>query len=331
MKPLPDTSDWQPKIDRRAALSNTRLQTCRSIEARIRAESDIEKSFNINNFDAGPGIEDIVRGQFRILLPDRYAVTPGVVIEGNGDNCGECDLIVANRFWESLLKYGATNESRRVHIPVEAVYTVIEVKQTLTEDSLDDAMKKLVMYKRLERDRSEYGRLIENHVISAFDRADASLNYRFDAIVGVGCEEGTELELVRRFFKINEALDATHRVNALVILGSGYARYLDESSDGAIRDHLYPESTMEYLNGFPPARVIPSWTPTNQDSLYHFYSDLSHHLTLTVLSFKWQKGRYGKDAKIRGDVYEVELERQSIRQFMLPISDPNRERRTRGN
>lgn len=305
LKPLPNTSDWQPKSNKRAALSNTRLQTCRSVEARIRAESDIEKNFNINNFDAGPGIEDIVRDQFRILLPDRYAITPGVVIDSSGDHCGECDLIIANRFWGSLLKYGATNESRRVHIPVEAVYTVIEVKQTLTEDSLDEAMKKLVMYKRLERDRSEYGRLIENHVITDFDRPDASLNYRFDAILGVGCEEGTELELVRRFFRINGELAAAHRVNALVILGSGYARYLDESSDGDIRDHLYPESNMEYLNGFPPAKVMPSWSPSNQDSLNFFYADLLHHLTLTVLSFKWHKGRYAKDAKLRGDVYEV--------------------------
>ncbi len=134
-----------------------RLQTCRSIEARIRAEAGIEKNFNINNFDAGQGIEDIVRGQFRRLLPGRYEVTPGIVIDSNGDNCGECDLVIANRLWEPLLKYGATDESRRVHIPVEAVYTVIEVKQTLTEDSLEDAMKKIVMYKRLERDRSEYG------------------------------------------------------------------------------------------------------------------------------------------------------------------------------
>jgi hypothetical protein len=192
IKPLPDTSKWQPKQDRRLALSNTRLQTCQSVEARIRAESDIEKNFNINNFDSGPGIEDIVRDQMRMLLPDRYAIVPGVVIDENGDNCGECDLLIVNRHWEPLLKYGATNESRRVHVPVEAVYTVIEIKQTLTESSLDDAMEKLVTYKRLKRDRSQYGRLVENHNITSFDRPDASLNYRFDAIFGVGCDKGAD-------------------------------------------------------------------------------------------------------------------------------------------
>lgn len=242
-----------------------------------------------------------------MVLPDRYAVTPGVVIDGNGDHCGECDLLIVNRFWESLLKYGATDESRRVHIPVEAVYTVIEIKQTLTENELDKAMEKLVMYKRLERDRSEYGRLVENHVITDFNRPDASLNYRFDAVLGIGCNEGTEQVLRERFFAINNELSPAHRVNAMIILGSGYARYLDAESEKEedIRDHLYPESNMAYLNGFLPARVIPSWTPTTDSSFYYFYSDLLHHLILTVLNFKWQKGRYAKDARIRGDIYEV--------------------------
>lgn len=131
MKPLPDTSTWKPKSGRKTALRQAFLQTCRSIEARIRAESNIERNFSINNFDSGPGIEDIVREQFRVLLPDRYTITPGVIIDRNGDNCGDCDLVVANRFWAPLLKYGATDESRRVHIPVEAVYSVIEIKQTL--------------------------------------------------------------------------------------------------------------------------------------------------------------------------------------------------------
>ncbi len=241
-----------------------------------------------------------------MLLPDRYAVTPGVVIDSKGYNCGECDLIIANRFWEPLLKYGATDESRRVHIPVEAVYTVIEIKQTLTEDSLDAAMEKLVMYKRLERARSEYGGLIENHNLEFLDKPGTSLNYRFDAILAVDCAE-EDLALVERFFKINQELEPAYRVNALAILGSGYARYLDLSSDGQIRDHLYPESNMAYMNGFVPEKVFPAWSSLSQDALYHLYEDLLHHLTLSVLNFAWGKGRYGRDAADRGKPREVEL------------------------
>lgn len=263
------------------------------MEARIRAESDIEKKFSINNFDAGSGIEDIVREQFRTLLPARYTVTPGVVIDCNGNNCGDCDLVVANRFWAPLLKYGATNESRRVHIPVEAVYSVIEIKQTLTEDSLDKAMEKLVMYKGLERDRSEYGRLVENHVIEEFDEEDSSLNRRFDAILAVSCEEEKVEELVSRFFKINENLEPHLRVNALAILGEGFACYVFQGPDDDHMPHLYPESDMAYFYGWKPKSISPFYIKSPHDTLFHLYSNLQHHLFLTVLNFKWMKLLYG--------------------------------------
>lgn len=295
MKPLPDTSTWKPKTDRQIALSRTFLQTCRSIEARIRAESDIEKDFSINNFDAGPGIEDIVREQFRMLLPARYTVTPGVVIDRNGNNCGECDLVVANRFWAPLLKYGATNESRRIHIPVEAVYSVLEIKKTLTVSELDDAMKKLVMYKGLERDRSEYGRLVENHVVEEFEKADGSLNRRFDAILAVSCEEGRAEELVSRFFKINERLEPHLRVNALAILGEGFAFYLFQGPDDDHMPHLYPESDMAYFYGWKPKSISPFYVESPHDTLFHLYSNLQQHLFLTVLNFRWMKLLYGFD------------------------------------
>ncbi len=304
MKPLPDTSNWQPYRDKQVALRSTFLQTCRSIEARIKAESDIEKGFNIHNFDAGPGIEDIVRDQFRTLLPDRYAVTPGVIIDNNGDTCGDCDLVIANRLWSPLLKYGATDQSRRVHIPVEVVYTVMEVKQTLTESSLDEAMKKLVMYKRLRRDKSEYGRIVENHVIEQLNRPDASLNYRFDVVLAIGCEDGADKELVQRFFKINHQLSPECRVNALAILGHGYACYTHEvpleedPNETTPEEHLYPESTMVYLWRKPAPetiRIRTFYIPTQRDTMYLLYRNLLQHLSLTVLNFGVSKLQYGNE------------------------------------
>ena len=307
MRPLPDTSKWLPQKSRRVALRQTRLQTCRGVEARIKAEARIETSFNINNFDSGPGVEDLVRDQFRSLLPERYAVSSGVIMDSHGDTCNECDLVVLNRFWAPLLKYGSTNESRRIHIPVEAVYSVIEIKQTLTERSLDDAMKKLVTYKHLERLRSEYGRLVENHVIRELDVPDASLNRRFDAVLAVGCEEGKDEELIKRFFRINKSLPPELQVNALAVLGSGYACYIVEAHDGSEMHHLYPESDMSHFYGWKPKAVKPFRFVTARDSLFHLYSNLIQHLTLTVLNFREQKLQYGwQEADKEG--YDVTLD-----------------------
>jgi hypothetical protein len=190
-------------------------------------------------------------------------------------------------------------------VPVEAVYSVIEVKQTLTEDSLDEAMKKLVMYKGLERDRSEYGRIVENHNLKSLDKANASLNYRFDAVLGVDCAEGTEMELVNRFFDVNSGLDPSHQVNALAILGSGYARYFNRTPDDKLREHYYPESDMEYLNGYPAGELVHIYSRSGQDSLFHLYSDLLSHLTLTVLNFDSERERYASDLRNSTDLFEI--------------------------
>ena len=156
-------------------------------------------------------------------------------------------------------------------------------------------MEKLVMYKGLERERSEYGHLVENHVIQKLDRPDASLNRRFDVVLAIGCQNGTDVELVKRFFTINQQLHPSLRVNALAILGSGFACYVAEAPDGEYMEHLYPESDMQYFYGWMPKSITPIYLRTKRDTMFHLYSNLEQHLKLTVLNFKWMKLKYGRD------------------------------------
>lgn len=292
MKPLPDTETWIPRKDKEKALRNTLLQTCRSVEARIIAEADIEKKFNIDNYDSGLGVEDIAKQELQKLLPGRYEIMPGVVIDGNGHTCGECDLVIVNKFWIPSLKYGATDKSRRLHIPVESVYSVIEVKQTLTEDSLDKAMEKIVQYKSLERPRSEYGRIIENHNIQGLDKPEKSLNYRFDIILAVWCKKPETL--VKRFFLINESLPLDKRINALALLGYGYVFYVAGNNLNAC---LYPDQHKK-------EELATFYIPTETDTFYYLYANLWQHLTLTVLNPYDFKHKYGTGAKKEGDCFK---------------------------
>lgn len=284
MAPLPDTTEWLPRSDKAHPLKNTFLQTCRSIEARIISEANIERSFNIDNYDSGPGVEDFCRSQIKQLLPTRYEAMPGVVISQSGLTCGDCDITIVNNMWLPFVKYGATDESRRIHIPIEAVYSIIEVKQTLTEASLDEAMKKIVMYKRMERGRSQYGRIIENHNLEFLEKSNKSLNYKFDSILTVNCDENKRDALVKRFFQINETLDLSHRVNALAILSHGYACYVNQS-DSYVAENLYPDAA--------GITSRPYFLPTNTDTFYRLWINLWSHLTLTVLNPSEMKNAYG--------------------------------------
>ena len=298
MKNLPDTNEWQPRNSLAKALKNTFLQTCRSIEGRVIAESNIEKKFNIDNFDSGPGIEDVCKNQIKLLLPSRYEAMSGVVTDQRGYTCGECDIVIANKQWFPLIKYGATKDSRRIHIPVEAVYSVIEVKQTFTLSSLEEAMKKIVTYKRLQRIRSEYGRIVENHNLENLEDKSKSLNYRFDPIVMINSNEDDRDELVRRFFEINETLPHFDRVNSLAILGHGYACYVTKNEiDEVCTPKIYPEHDKDNYYSY--------FLPTKTDSFYRLWTHLWMHLCLTVANINDMMNAYSFDADIKGKILRL--------------------------
>ena len=74
---LPDVTKWQPRSHKEATLSEALLMSCQAAQGRILREAEIERSFNLDNFDSGPGLEDLVRQQLSNLLPDRYSVDAG--------------------------------------------------------------------------------------------------------------------------------------------------------------------------------------------------------------------------------------------------------------
>ncbi|MBS2101229.1 DUF6602 domain-containing protein [Carboxylicivirga linearis] len=273
---LPDISKWNPRQDKQEAISNTFLQTCQSIEARLIAESQIEKRFNIDNYDSGIGIEDLFKREIGLLLPSRYEITSGVISDKKGLTCGDCDIVILNKQWFPLIKYGATNESRRVHIPVESVYSVIEIKQSLTKESLEKAMEKIVTYKRLDRIRSEYGRIVENHNLAGLEKPDNSLNYRYDSILMVNSNEKDRSDLIKHFFRINELLAPEDRVNSLGVLGYAFACYTTPIEGVGHKEKLYPSNES--------GNYKPYILETETDVFYRFWVNLWKHLSLTVLN-----------------------------------------------
>src|SRR5205085_7715913 len=91
-----------------------------------------------------------------------YSISAGVINDRNGKTAGDFDVILFNELWFPKVKVGATFQSRRAHYPIDGVYAVCEVKQTLDFKTLDDAMKKLVTCHRLNRPQTYAKRLTEN-------------------------------------------------------------------------------------------------------------------------------------------------------------------------
>jgi hypothetical protein len=284
---LPHTSTWQPKPTNSKSLSTAFLSRCKSAEAMIQLRAKLERDANINNFDSGAGVEDILREELRCILPRRYAITAGVINDRDARTAGDFEIIIFNDTWFPAMKVGATTASRRWHYPVEGVYGVIEVKQSLSLQTLDAAMEKLVVAHRLNRLMIPNGRLTENR---HSDRQYPGLsNPLYSAIVAVGMSPGVTLQsAIERFFDISKSLKRLELVRALCVLGEGAATW-------AWRDDNGEPCIATFMEGDLALPLIPVFHRSDEigSALYPLMVDLLQHLYHSVLGPEDILGLYG--------------------------------------
>ena len=282
-KNLPDVTTWQPLTDRAYVLSAGLEMTCQAIQRRIINEAMIEEAFNIGNYDAGPGLEDIVRQELRRLLPSRYSVDKGVVNDGDGKTAGDCDILITNRIWAPVVKLGATSESRRVHFPVEAVYSIVELKRTLGFDELDRAMEKLVKSSRLTRPEQKYGHITENQSFPVLNQDRQILNPLYTIVLATKMKVGVQFrDVAYRFGEINTHCRRDEMVTAFYVLDGGAAWY--SPLDGSSGEATFMWDRHKRIG-------LRCSTQRPQDVFYVFFRQLLSHLTRSVLAV--HEIRYG--------------------------------------
>ena len=282
---LPDVSSWQPRSDRRVNLSAGLMITCQAAQARIVNEAENERKFNIDNYDSGPGVEDIVRQELSKLLPRRYCVDAGVVNDQEGKTAGGFDIVVRDQTWTGVSKLKATLQSRRSHFPFEAIYAAVEVKQTLGFKQLDAAMEKLVTLARLFRPQNPFGHITENQHLNFLDKENAILNPLHTTVFGTRIQDGIEFtDISRRFDQINAHLNRDQMVTMLCILDQGTTWYSVKSGN--------PYNATFMTDRQEPLRLqINHKEPEN--AFYRFFQHLSGHLSRSVLGLGELSAEYG--------------------------------------
>ena len=282
---LPNVDVWQPKGKKKDTLRNSLMLTCQVAQRRIVARAEAETVFNIENFDSGLGVEDILREELANLLPHRYSVSAGVVNDSSGMTAGECDLVVRDHMWSPVIKPGASTSSRRFHFPIEGVYAAIEIKQTLGFRQLDEAMKKMVTLARLTRPNNPYGHITENQHLEWLDKPGKILNPLHCAIFATGLEHDiTFKEIVSRFGAINELLDRNSMVALLCVLDHGTAWYSVESGSPFNAD---------YMRDRDQTLILQVNTREPGNAFYRLFQLLMHHLNRSVLGLTHGFGTYG--------------------------------------
>ena len=285
-KPIPDVESWQPKLTGDITLRNSLMITCQLAQARILTRANAEIKFKVNNFDAGLGIEEVVREELSSILPSRYEVSPGLVSDRLGQTAGDCDLIVRDPKWSPIVKPGATTRSRRYHFPIEGVYAVTEVKQTLGRKELDSAMEKLVKVGRLYRTENPFGHITENQHIKALDRPGAILNPLHTTVLATRIPRRSTFEdVVNRFGEINAKLNRNEMVKMLCVLGYGTAWYSVESGKPYNATYMCDRNT-------PLIMQINRGEPEN--SFYRYFVETLGHLNRSILGLGDLLSEYGK-------------------------------------
>lgn len=292
---LPDADSWYPSVANQETLRNALMVSCQIAQSRIVSRADAEVRFNLHNFDSGLSVEDIVREELGALLPSRYVVSAGVIGDQQGLTAGESDLVVRDPAWSPVTKPKATNDSRRIHLPIEGVYAVSEIKQTLGFHDLDDAMRKLVIASRLARPENPYGHITENQHLQWLDRQGSILNPLHTTVLGTRLHPSVDFrQIADRFGAINSRLNRDHMVTMLCVLDQGTAWYSVEGGSPYNATHMTDRQN-------PLVLQINPREP--QNAFYRFFVELLGHLTRSVLGLREVAHAYGNSPPHR-DVVE---------------------------
>lgn len=271
---IPNTKKWKPRDSSSESLNTAFLKNCLSCEKVIILKSELEKKMNIDNFDSGFGLEEIIREEFRKILPKRYSISTGIINDKNGKTAGGVDIVIFNDTWFPKIKIAHESGSSKVYLPIEGVYAVGEIKQTLDYKSLDEAIRKLVICHRLSRANNSGERIVENFELDVYQPSISNPLYSFILAANVG--EGIDIEtLIERFFDINKTLKRKEIIRAICVLGKGNVSwgYIDEKKD-EIKPALFKSADIR-LPIFPVFHKVPevesAFFPLITDLLLNLY------------------------------------------------------------
>jgi hypothetical protein len=148
-------------------MSNILTAYYQGITRQLRGEVDFINSLFEHQGVKGEGNESVLRDLIRRFIPKRYGVGTGVVIDRNGNQSNQCDIVIYDTYnYPSLLSLAS------VHLfPVDIVYATIEVKTTLDAGKAHEAIENIASVKALNIVPDRYV------LMEPFDRGQRIMDY----------------------------------------------------------------------------------------------------------------------------------------------------------
>lgn len=136
-------------------LSEDIIELFDSLRSEMLASLELDRKHILHSVCKGDASETKWRDFLRTYLPPRYKVDKGIVINSKGQISDQIDIVI----YDAINAPFAFKHNDFVYIPIECVYAVFEVKQSMDGNNIDYAKKKIESVRKL---------VYENNI----DRAD---------------------------------------------------------------------------------------------------------------------------------------------------------------
>ncbi|MDD4080683.1 MAG: hypothetical protein PHP02_04645 [Eubacteriales bacterium] len=200
--------------------------------------------------------EAALRNGLRALIPRKYDIGTGIIMDAHNTQSNQQDFIIYDGFSSPSF----LNDETTVILPVESVYAITEIKSRLTAKELERAINNASSVKTLRK----------NLILPPPGFFMPMSNYIYSSVFAYESDIGM-MTLKKRFDEMNQNLPYEQRISTICVLSEGCIV-------NAHKKDLTTLNTQPSEETITVLRTLPI-----EQSLYMYYLILQYHLTTNTM------------------------------------------------
>lgn len=201
----------------------------------------------------GTSREEVLKKYLEDIIPNRYAVGTGLVVDSDENQSNQQDFFLYNSFDSpSIIRY----ESFQI-VPIESVFCTIEIKSNLTVKELEKSVENIKSVRSLNK--CPY-----NPNLFKFENSNNTVGFIF----AYSCSMSLE-KLAKKLSELNSNIISNHQISAICVLDKGLI----------VNVEPYELSTV--LVSPSDTSIIATSKGSLEDNFYNFYLLLLTQLMTT--------------------------------------------------
>ncbi len=160
-----------------------------------------------HNGEKGTARENLLGEYLRKYIPEKFCFSKGTIVDYKDTQSRQVDIIIHDKF---MTPYLVDMDSTKV-IPIESVYSVIEVKSTLTKEELRKSIKNIASVRKLQK-----------KTVTGYAFPTAGLVFAYDS--------DASLETVyKNLVELSNEVEIDERISCVCILNKGIILPIDKN------------------------------------------------------------------------------------------------------